>query len=660
MCKRLIAIGIAFFSIYILSPLGAAQALSLGNVQSTMDKMLVYHVENKTFSPLIVRRSFKVYLEQFDPEHIYLLKEEAEPFLTLKDQEVEEVIKDYYSNRFSYYSRLNEVIEKAIIRSRLIRKKVQEEFKQGNSKLSDSTAYFSLNEYPDSEEELKEKIATQLINYVNTRVQSKGLSNPSFSVIEKILNYHEKKERGFEKKYMEESPSLKESFLTFHILKAFAKSLDAHTGYYSPEEAFEMRVSLKKQFAGVGVVLRQDFDGVFISGLVEGSVASRSGQIQVGDVLVTVNHQGTEHIIFEELVRLVQGREGERVTLGVKRSIESSDIVHVDLIREKIIMNDERLQVQLDPYEGGVIGKITLSAFYDNGDKVSAERDLKEALRNLRDTGNLIGVVLDMRENSGGFLTQAIKVSSLFIPSGLIVITKYANEELSYSQDVNGRQSYNGPLVILTSKASASAAEVVAQALQDYGVALVVGDKRSFGKGTMQYQTLTDEKAEAFFKVTVGRYYTASGRSPQIEGVKADIVIPTQFFPYKIGERYLQFPIDNDHLSTEIFQSLKKVRKGSVKEIKKWMVPYLKPRQSRWRQMLPQLVENSYERLRKSKNFQLFLKIAKGGGLQRSDFPSERAYKEANSGLQDLQMQEAVDIVKDMALLNRLNETSLN
>lgn len=660
MRKKLIAIGIALFPFIFLISLESQQPLSLENVRPTIDKMLEYHVQHKTFSPVIVRRSLKLYLEQFDPERIYLLKGEVEPFQSLTDEQVAECIKEYRNNSFSYYVRLNTLIEKAIIRASFIRKTFIEEIKQNGIHLIEFSGKPSFDGYPSTNQELEQKIRAQVLGYIREKVKSRQLLDPSGSVIKKIVDYYEKKVTAFEKKYVEQKPSTQESLLTFHILKAFAKSLDAHTGYYSPEEAFDLRTSLKKQFAGVGVVLRQDFDGIFISGLVEGSVASRQGQIQVGDVLVAINHQGIEHITFEELLRLMQGEAGEKLTLGIKRLPENSEVMHVDLIREKIIMNKERLQVDLEPFAGGVIGKITLPAFYDNGGKVSAEKDLKEALALLKSNHNLKGVVLDMRENSGGFLTQAIKVSKLFIPSGLIVITKYANEELSYSQDVDGRQSYNGPLIVLTSKASASAAEVVAQALQDYGVGLVVGDKRSFGKGSMQYQTLTDEKSEAFFKVTVGRYYTASGRSPQIEGVKADIVVPTSFFPFKIGERYLQFPIPSDYLSNDVFLSLKKVRKGSGKEIKQWVVPYLQPRESRWRQMLPQLVENSSKRLKESANFQSFLKIVQNKRVNKSNLSYVPDLEEKNIGSQDLQMQEALEIVKDMAFLNSFRELSYN
>ena len=154
----------------------------------------------------------------------------------------------------------------------------------------------------------------------------------------------------------------------------------------------------------------------------------------------------------------------------------------------------------------------------------------------LKSQGNLRGLILDLRSNSGGFLSQAVKVAGLFISDGVIVISKYSNGEEKFYRDVDGKTVYDGPLVVLTSKATASAAEIVAQALQDYGVALVVGDEHTYGKGTIQTQTVTDNRSTSYFKVTVGKYYTVSGHTPQKEGVKADIVVPGRWSKEKIGE----------------------------------------------------------------------------------------------------------------------------
>jgi carboxyl-terminal processing protease len=623
-------------------------ALSLQNVRPTMDKMFTYHVENKEFSPLVVKRSLKIYLEQFDPDRIYLLKGEVEPYLAVTPRQTEEIIEHYNKGEFPIYWNLNLTIEKAIRRAEQIRQKLMARLIHEGEGALNVTPPLAYANYSSDENELKERIYGRLVAEVKAHLRARPKESMTPELIQKILNHRTKKIVAFEAGYL--SPT--EHTLTLHMLKAMAKSLDAHTGYYSPREAYEIRTMLKKEFSGVGVVFREDFDGVYVSDLVPNGPAFRNGNIRVGDILVAVNHQGVEEMTFEELLELMKGRAGSKVTLGVKRS---DQVVHVDLIREKISMDDERVTYSSEPYADGIIGKIDVPAFYDNGGNINVSHDLREALRALKAEGNLKGIVMDFRENSGGFLSQAVKVSSLFINGGLIVISKYADGEVSYARDVNGQLFFDGPVVILISKASASAAEIVAQALQDYGVAIIVGDERSYGKGSMQFQTITDEKAKAFFKVTVGRYYTASGRSPQIQGVQGDVLVPTAFFPYNIGEKYLEYPLSNDHLSGDVFHSLMNVKQGSYRDVARFAVPYLKPRESQWRQMLPTLIRNSRDRIENNQNYQFFLKVGSGYRPKKVKTQNRSDAVKENFGVIDLQIQEAVEIVKDMIVLDRQN-----
>lgn len=623
-------------------------ALSLQDVRPTMDKMFTYHVENKQFSPLVVKRSLKIYLEQFDPERIYLLRSEVEPYLGVTPRQAREIIAHYNKDEFPAYWNLNFTIEKAVRRAQKIRhEQIERLLNEGEGALKTSVP-LAYSNYPLDEKDLKERIYGRLILEVKAHLRARPERTITPQLIQKILNHRAKKTIAFEEEYL--NPS--EHTLTLHMLKAMAKSLDAHTGYYSPREAYEIRTMLKKEFSGVGVVFREDFDGVYVSDLVPNGPAYKNGSIKVGDILVAVNHQGIEDMTFEQLLEVMKGQAGSKVTLGVKRN---DQVVHIDLIREKISMDDERVTFTSESYADGIIGKIDVPAFYDNGGNINVSHDLREALRALKSEGNLKGIVMDFRENSGGFLSQAIKVSSLFINGGLIVISKYADGEVSYARDVNGQLFFDGPVVILISKASASAAEIVAQALQDYGVAIIVGDERSYGKGSMQYQTITDEKAKAFFKVTVGRYYTASGRSPQIQGVQGDIHVPTAFFPYNIGEKYLEYPLSNDHLSGDVFHSLMNIKQGSYRDVARFAVPYLKPRESQWRQMLPTLIRNSRDRIENNQNYQFFLKVGNGYRPKRVKTLNRSEAIKENFGVNDLQVQESVEIIKDMISIDQQN-----
>jgi carboxyl-terminal processing protease len=344
----------------------------------------------------------------------------------------------------------------------------------------------------------------------------------------------------------------------------------------------------------------------------------------------------------------LQNVSKRKVELELQRMEGKQEINYFVVVqKEKIIMEQDRLQYSFEPFGDGIIGKLTLPSFYESKDSSSCEADIRSALRELKKQGKVLGLVLDLRENSGGFLSQAVKVAGLFISNGVVVISKYAQEEIQYLRELNGKNYYDGPLVILTSKLSASAAEIVAQALQDYGVALVIGDERTYGKGTIQFQTVTRDKAPSFFKVTVGRYYTVSGVSTQIEGVKANIVVPTRYFIYDVGERFLQYPLKCDRIPSMYMDPLLDINPQQINWFQKHYLPNLQPKISIWNQMESFLAKNSSQRLNRDKNFSLFLETKKQdkegkGGLLTANH---------NWGMEDLQMAEALNILKDMTLL---------
>jgi len=220
---------------------------------------------------------------------------------------------------------------------------------------------------------------------------------------------------------------------------------------------------------------------------------------------------------------------------------------------------------------------------------------------------------------------------------------------MRYLRTVEGEAFYNGPLIILTSKLSASASEIVAAALQDYGVALIVGDETTFGKGSIQYQTVTDKKADYFYKVTVGKYYTVSGKTTQINGVQADIIVPSYFSAFKIGEKYLQYPLKADIVPNAYNDQLADIDA----KIRYWFkinyIPYLQKKVNYWHKALPALKSSSQERISKNKEFQTFLQ--KQNILKNKLQNMEEDIEFDNYLNEDIQLNEAVNIIKDMIYL---------
>jgi len=631
---------VVFFIVVFSQIFSLPQQLKKSDIRPTLEELFSYHVEYKELTPLLVKRTFKSYIEQFDAPKMYLLYGEVKPYLELSSAEVEGVMTGYASDSYGQYEQLNQTIAKAILRARAIRQEVGKELAANGEKI-DSSGGEMFFQFPTTTDQLKSRIRMQMVRLL---LSEKRSADPKFWTPErreKILSLYEKRYQRYESAYLPSDPKA-EHYFAMHILKAMARSLDAHTAYFSPDEAFEMRASLEKQFEGVGIVLREGVDGVEVTDLVKGGPAARSGKIQIGDFLVAVDGTSVVNASYDEVLERLKGSGNKEVALGLKRFVPNGQeaTYQVDLKREKILMQEERVQYAAEPFGDGYIGKLVLPSFYESSDAPSCEMDLREALKELKKKGKLNGLVLDMRENLGGFLNQAVKVAGLFITSGVVVISKYSQGEIQYMRNVDPRVYYNGPLVILTSKASASAAEIVAQALQDYGVGVVVGDPRTYGKGTIQYQTVTDNDAAAFFKVTVGRYYTVSGRSTQINGVQADIVVPTEFAPYNIGERYLEYPLPNDQVPAAYADPLADVDPQAKLWFQRNYLPYIQKKESIWTQMMPMLKKNSAYRIEHDPNFKLFLQMING------EAPTPD--KGMNWGVEDLQMGESVNIVKDM------------
>lgn len=606
--------------------------------------MLEYHVEYKSFSPLLVKRSFKLFVEQFDSYKIYLLDSEITPFVKMKERRLRAVVKDHEAESYVTYEQLNEVIQKSIVRARGVRKSLRPMLLTADL----SVELDEINSSPKTLDDLSQKNLTRLVSFLRAEKKLEGVADFSEKQREKLLDLWEERLCRFEKPYLE---GVAGGAFSRHVLKAFAKGLDSHSSFFSQEEAYDLKTTLEKQFEGIGIVLREGVQGVVIKSLVKNSPAEKSGKIQKGDLLLTVNKESTETLSYEEVLSKLKGQRGEKVFLELKRFGESgAEVFGVDLVREKVVMEEDRVQFSLTPCASGFVGKIDLPSFYDS-EAGSCVKDLKDAITKMKESGPILGIVLDMRENSGGFLTQAVKVASLFMAGGVVVVSKYAEGEKQYLRNTDGKVFYQGPLVILTSKASASAAEIVAQALQDYGIAVVAGDSRTYGKGTIQYQTVTGKNKSSYFKVTVGKYYTVSGRSTQITGVKADIHVPTVYSAYNIGEKYLSYPLGNDQIESVFKDPLHDIKPRSRSWMKKNYLPHIQKKLSFWSANMPTLMKNSEYRISHDKEFSEFLEVIKSG--KKSSALLDESFLNT-----DLQMMEAVQIVKDMVFLEKNKKNS--
>ncbi len=632
----------------------------MADVHKIMDQIFSKHVEKKEISGKIIKHAFKIYIEQFDPQHIYLLQGEVQPYLDPKDGDLLKIVAEYKADNYEAFENLNRLFQKAILRARAIRADLEKKEAAQLLASKDPVAAPTAG-YPATESELKENIRGELSRYFQAEKKKYG-DSPA-----KAFGYYEKQSQAFENHYLyvheDGSPFTaqeQENAFVLHVLKALAKSLDAHTEVFDPEEAFDMRVRLEKGFDGVGIVFNETPQGPIVAHLVENGPAAKQGEIQPGDLLSSVNGKEIQNEPFETVMELLKGAKGQTVELGwVRNKNGQSKKFTVVLKRDTIVLDKDRVEVSKEKFGNGEIGRIVLHSFYQNDKGVNSEEDVKNAIAKLQEEGNLRGLILDLRDNSGGFLSQAVKVAGLFITNGVIVISKYSNGDEKIYRDMDGKVAYDGPLVILTSKATASAAEIVAQAIQDYGVGVVVGDEQTYGKGTIQSQTVTENKGSSLFKVTVGKYYTVSGKTPQIQGVKADVVVPGPYASLKFGEENLEYTIKgDDKIPSAYADKLQDIDPHLRPWYFKYYMPTLQHKSNRWRGQIPILQKNSSYRLANDKNYQLFQKRTRGEDPSpdtEDDLMDEKEARNKGFGVNDLQLLEAYNVVKDMIYIDAKN-----
>jgi carboxyl-terminal processing protease len=622
------------------------------DVHRVMEQLFVFHVDKKEMSVELLRRSYEAYIDQFDTQKLYLLRGEIDRWTNRPTAQLTKALSRYESGDYSDYVALNGMIKSSIVRSRQMRVELRTQIVKwiNEGRKADLSFLESKLEYCKTLEELRER--TGLLMFAFAEHQMERFPGLTTDQLDRVWVLFEKRLRSDENLYLLDDPSGRplvsneaENFLTLRVLKAMARSLDSHTDVYSPEEAQTLRLQLMKGFTGVGIVLEEQLEGVVITRLVKGGPADRSGKIMEEDRLVEVDGHQVAQYPFARILDFLRGERGSTVMLGVSRPTElgGREIIQVALKREPVVLAESRVEIAYEQFQGGIIGLVALDSFYESDSGITSAKDVKQAITELEKVGTLKGLVLDLRQNLGGFLSQAIQVAGLFITNGVVAISRYSDGSEVYFRDLDGSTYYDGPLVILTSRASASAAEIVAQALQDYGRAVVVGDERTYGKGSIQHQTITDEEAETHFKVTVGRYYTVSGKSTQLDGVRADIVVPSALCEQEIGEIYVKHPLTRDRVTAAYHDNLNDLDPAIQRYFVKYYMPTIQQKSDFWERHMALLKQNSNGRLETSKAYADFLK--ESGSIGVTGFHSWIERKD------NYQAIEAMNVLKDMILI---------
>tara|TARA_R110002050_G_scaffold1262_2_gene8974 strand:+ start:9225 stop:10511 length:1287 start_codon:yes stop_codon:yes gene_type:complete len=296
-------------------------------------------------------------------------------------------------------------------------------------------------------------------------------------------------------------------------IEGMLSSLDPHSGYISQDHYQELLTDIKSEFGGVGIEFTLKNGMPTIIATIDGSPANKAG-LKSGDVIVAINQISTQGLSMVDLAEMLRGQAKEPVEVKIERV--DADPLTVTLKREKIQVKDVSYELQ------GNVGYIRISNFW--GEKVKTQ--VSDAIKNLKNKSKekLAGLIIDLRNNPGGLLTQAIEISDLFLDKGDIVTVKSRKKEDSITHKATpGDICSNTPVVLLIDEGTASSAEIVAGALQDNGRAILLGSP-SFGKGTVQF-VLPLSPGYTAVRLTTGLYLTPNGRSIQADGIIPDIYV---------------------------------------------------------------------------------------------------------------------------------------
>ncbi len=375
------------------------------------------------------------------------------------------------------------------------------------------------------------------------------------------------------KRFLNSVKDVDDEEIANYFLSAVARAYDPHTDYMSFREMNRFKDGMKNELVGIGALLQGEEDGATkVKGIVVGGPADREGTLKLNDRVVAVDtlHTGKPEdmtdIMFmkiDKVVDYIRGKEGTGVALKVEPAGGTPGETKIVVIqRGKVEMKDEQASGQIIEMksENHVIrrlGIITLPSFYADFDegKIRCSVDVERVLKRLTEE-KIDGLILDLRNNGGGSLEEVRRMTGFFIESGPVVQVKNTLGQVQVKDSDDGKPIYNGPMIVMTDKSSASASEILAGALQDFNRAVIVGDSSTFGKGTVQQPMdigrmlplFAARDRAGFLKVTIQKFYRPSGSSTQMDGVAANVVIPSLLDALDVGEEFLDHPLPHDRI----------------------------------------------------------------------------------------------------------------
>ena len=592
--------------------INASQKNSFSNSDPEKDKVLIYVLKNiltrghfvaKELNDDFSEMVYKSFIDGLDPSKRYFTQEDLKDFSKYKYQIDNQLLKDDLSFYNLVYNRFLAEIKKA---------------KSYYGSLLKQPFDFSKDETIDIDYEKVSfaKNNNQLIDYWRKQLKLQTLGRIQEQTelqeekVKKDKNFKvksfttlEKEARAEVLKNMDELYIRIEElesddwFTTF--LNSVVGAFDPHTTYMSPniKDKFDQDISGKVE--GIGARLQKKGIYTHVFELVAGGPASKQGDLEPEDIILKVAQGNKEPLDIvgmrlDDAIKFIKGKKGTEVKLTVKKKLDGS-IKVISIIRDVVELDETYVKSSIVEKNGKKYAIIDLPSFYidfeDRNSRDSA-KDMEQEIERLK-AENVVGLIVDLRNNGGGSLKTAIEISGLFIDQGPIVQVKYRDEKPVIKNDIDPKVQWEGSVVILVNEFSASASEIFAAAMQDYKRAIILGGNQTYGKGTVQNILPINQfypKYETdlgYLKMTIQKFYRVNGGSTQIEGVYSDITMPSRYSYMKFGERDLDGALSWDK------------------------VPQAKYTQTNSYSNFTDVIYNSKQRISSSSNFQLINEYAK-------------------------------------------------
>lgn len=559
--RRLLALVLALSLLAGLWPQSAqaVEKLTAEQVAALTPQLFRLHLKERDMNPPFMKRMLKEFVNQLDPSRSFFLKTEADAISNLSDADLQALAEKAKGADFSPFTGIlkgflaTQVARDAAFYDGLEGRAAEiKELGKEKPKVAEGDAK------KPAPENAAPKDAAPKEGAAKAEADDDGDTEDGIKWSERPATNAERELRilkgaaaffRINSTYMSDSDAMKQAFLTVReerkkwqrvnvetevpklFLKSFMAAMDPHTAYFDNDDDEEFTARLEPSFAGIGVQIRPCPLGAYVEDIIQGGPSEKSGKLARGDQIIRVNDAVLAGLPIHKIVRKIKGEKGTEVKLTVlKRETKGTEII--PLKRDTINLGDMRVKGKKFDTPAGPVGLVSVQAFYRSDDKDGVHtngvtEDLRDRILSLGKEQPLAALVLDLRDNHGGYLEEAVSLAGLFVGSGPIVGERDGRNVVEWKFDRDPNMVYGGPLVVLTNQFSASASEIVAGALKDYGRAVIVGATQTFGKGTVQRVIpLSTLNLPGEIKITTHQYFLAGGGSVQQKGVEPDVTIP--------------------------------------------------------------------------------------------------------------------------------------